>query len=99
MNRHKGRWGAVMGTLLFAVRVQRHTSGLESASYVTTGMLRAHGRTPTSSFLLCSLFCDVLDLPQGAYLDFHRPGEWETAAGRYRTLFAAYAIQPQNILH
>ena len=86
-------------------KVQRHTSGLESASYVTTGiygrfelMLPAHGRSPTSSFLLCSLFCDVLDLPQGAYLDFPSPREWEMAAGRYRTLLAAYVIQPQDIL-
>ena len=61
-------------------------------------MLRAHGRSPTPSFLLCSLLCDVLDLPQGAYLDFSRPRGWETAAGRYRTLFVAYAIQPQDIL-
>ena len=27
-----------------------------------------------------------------------RPTEWEPAAGRYRTLFATYAIQPQDIL-
>ena len=51
-------------------------------------MLHAHGRSSTSSFLLCSLFCDALDLPQGAYLDFPRPREWETVAGQYRTLFA-----------
>ena len=93
------------GALQFATRVQRHISGLESASYVMTGihgtfelMLQAHGRSSTSSFLLCSLFCDALDLPQGAYLDFPRPREWETAADRYRTMFAAYAIQPQDIL-
>ena len=105
MDGHEGRCGAVRGALQFATRVQRHTSGLESASYVTTGiygtfelMLHAHGRSSTSSFLLCSLFCDALDLPQGAYLDFPRPREWEMAAGRYRTMFAAYAIQPQDIL-
>ena len=102
---HEGRWGAVRGALQFATGVQRHISGLESASYVTTGiygkfdlMLHAQGGSSTSSFLLCSSFCDTLDLPQGAYLDFPRPREWETAAGRYRTLFAAYAIQPQDIL-
>ena len=105
MDGHEGRWGAVRGALQFAARVQRHTSGLESASYMTTGiygtfelMLHAHGRSSTSSFLLCSLFCDALDLPQGAYLDFPRPREWEPAAGRYRTLFTAYSIQPQDIL-
>ena len=63
MNGHEGRWAAVRGAPQFAARVQRHISGLELASYVTTGiygtfelMLRAHGRSPTSSFLLCSLF-------------------------------------------
>ena len=61
-------------------------------------MLHAHERSSASSFLLCSLFCDALDLPQGAYLDFPRPRERETAAGRSRMLFAAYAIQPQDIL-
>ena len=105
MDGHERRWGAVRGALQFATNVQRHISRLESASYVTTGlystfelMLHAHGRGSTSSFLLCSLFCDALDLPQGAYLDFPRPREWEMAAGRYRTLFAAYTIQPQDIL-
>ena len=105
MDEHEGRWGAVRGALQFATHVQRHISGLESASYATTGiyglfelMFHAHGRSSTSSFLLCSLFCDALDLPQGAYLDFPRPRERETAAGRYRSLFAAYAIQPQDIL-
>ena len=105
MNGHEGRWGAVRVALQFAARVQRHISELESVSYVITGiygsfelMSRAHGGSPTSSFLLCSLFCDLLDLPQGAYLDFPRPREWEMAAGRYRTLVAAYVIQPQDIL-
>ena len=85
----------VRSALQFATRVQRHISGLESASYVTTGifgtfelMLHAHGRSFTSSLFLCSLFCDALNLRQGAYLDFPRSREWETAAGRYRTLFA-----------
>ena len=104
MDGHEGRWRAVRGALQFATRVRRHISGLESASYMTTGiygtfelMLHAHGRSSTSSFLLCSLFCDALDLPQGPCLDFPRPREWKTAAGRYGTLFAACAIQPQDI--
>ena len=105
MDGHEGRWGAVRGALQFATRVQRHISELESASYVAAGiygtfelMLHAYGMSSTSSFLLCFLFCNALDLPQGAYLDSPRPREWETAAGRYRTLFAAHAIQPQDIL-
>ena len=74
-------------------------------SYVTTGvhntfdlMLSALGRSPTSSFVLCSLFRDALDLPQEAYLDFPRTREWKTAAAHYRTLFAACGIRPQDIL-
>ena len=100
MDGHERKWGAVRGALQFPTRVQRHISGLESASYVTTFelMLHVHGRSSTSSFLLCSLFCDTLDLPQGAYLAFPRPREWETAEGQYRTLLAAYAIQPQHNL-
>ena len=61
-------------------------------------MLRALAERLNSSYLLCSLFCDALDLPQGAYLDFPRPRKWEAAAGHYRALFAAYAIQPQGNL-
>ena len=49
-------------------------------------------------FLLCSLFFNALDLPHGTHLAFLRPKEWETAAGRHRTLFAAYAIRLQDIL-
>jgi len=105
MNEYGGRWVAVRGALQFAARVQRGNPEPEPASYVTTGafgtfelMLRAHGGSPTSSFLLCSLFCDALDMPQGAYLDFPRPRGWEAAVGHYRTLFAAYAIQPQDVL-
>ena len=52
----------------------------------------------TSSFLLCSLFCDALSLPRGAYLEFPRPREWEAIAGRHHALFAAHAIQPQDVL-
>ena len=102
---HEGRLGAVRGALQFATSVQRHISGLESASYVATGTygtfeltLHAHGRSSTPSFLLRCQFCDALDLPQGAYLNFPRPSKWETAAYRYRTLFAAHVIQPQDIL-
>ena len=105
MDGHEKKWGAVRGALQFPTRVQRHISGMESASYVTTGaygtfelMLHVHGRSSTSSFLLCSLLCDTLDLPQGAYLAFPRPREGETAEGRYRTLLAACAIQPQHNL-
>ena len=61
-------------------------------------MVRVHERSPTSSYLLCSLFSDALGLPEGAYLDFPRSREWEVAVGRYRALFAAFGIQAQDIV-
>ena len=51
-------------------------------------MVRAHGRSPTSSYALCSMFSDALGLPQRACLGFPRSREWEVAVGRYRALFA-----------
>ena len=78
---------------------------LVPASYVTAGShptsehtVRAHGRNPTSSCVLCSLFSHALGLPQEAYLGFPRIREWEMAAAHYRERFAAYTIQPQDIL-
>ena len=75
------------------------------ASYLKTGvyssfepMVCAHGRSPTSSFLLCSLFIDALGLPQEVNLDFLRSREWEVAVNRYRTLFVAFGIRSQDIL-
>ena len=72
-----GRWSAVAGILQFAELLEEDGPRLYPASCVTTGshhtfekMIRTHGSSPTSSFLLCSLFGDILGLPQGAYLDF-----------------------------
>ena len=105
MNGHEGRWSAVR----IALQLVRHP---RSVGHSRTGasqlrndchygtfelMLRGHGGGPTSSFLLCSLFCDALDLPEGAYVDFPRPRECEAAADRYCKLFAAYAAQPHDI--
>ena len=70
----------------FAERLQEGVPRLDSASYVTTGshdtfelMVRAHGRSPTLSFLLCSLLSDVLDPPSQVYLDSLLSREWEAA--------------------
>ena len=86
-----GRWSAVAGALQFAELLEEDAPRLDPATYVTTGsrdtfeeVMRTHGSSPTFSFLLCSLFGDVLGLPQGAYLDFPRPREWRAAAGHYR---------------
>ena len=73
-----------------------------AASDVTTGshhafehMVRTHRRSPTSLFLLCSLFIDALGLPHEDQLDFPPTREWDAA---YREGFAAYAIRPRDIL-
>ena len=72
-----GEWSAVVaGALQLVEYLEEDDSRLDPASYVTTGshdtfeeMVRTHESSPTSSFLLCSLFGDALGLPQGAYLD------------------------------
>ena len=94
----------VEGALQFAQLLEEDGPRLVPASYVKTGshhtferMVRTHVRSPTSSFLLSSLFCDALCLPGDAYLDFPRTREWEAAAARYRVVFEAYAIQPKYI--
>ena len=94
VNESKGRWAALRNIIQFADLLQRDVPGPGSATYLTTGvyssfelMVRVHGRSPTSSFLLCSLFSDALGLPRAAYLDFPHPSEWEEAVGRYRALF------------
>ena len=99
------RWAALRSAAQFADLLQRDVPGPGPASYLTTGvyssfeiMIRAHGRSPTSSFLLCSLFSDALGLPQEAYLNFPRSREWEVAVDRYRTLFVAFGIRAQDIL-
>lgn len=38
-------------------------------------MVRAHGRCPTSSFLLCSLFSDALGLPQANVFTYPAQGD------------------------
>ena len=92
------------GALQFAEPIQEDGARLQPASYVTTDshetfeLVRTHARSPTSSFLLCSLFSDAPRLPQRAYLDFARPREWQAAASHYREVFAAYAIRAQDIL-
>ena len=67
------RWPAAGSTLQFAEVLQEGAPLLDLASYVTTGsrdtfelMVRAHGRSPTCSFLLCSPFSDALGLPSQA---------------------------------
>ena len=91
--------------LQFAELLDEDGPRLVPARYVTSGsrptlehMMRTHGRSPTSPFLLCSLFSDALGQPQEAYLDFSSAREWEVAAAHYRERFAAYTIQQRDIL-
>ena len=104
------RLAALRSTVQFANLLQRDVPGPGPASYLTAGvhssfelMARAHGRSPTSSFLFCTLFSDALfsdtlGLPHAAYLDSPHWREWEVAVGRYRTLFVAFGIRSQDIL-
>ena len=62
------RWGLPESSII-AELLQEGAPWLDPASYVTTGShdtfelrVRAHGRSPTSSFLLCSLFSNALGL-------------------------------------
>ena len=105
MNESEGRWAALRTIMQLADLLQRDVPGQGPASYLTAGvyssfelMVRVHGRSPTSSFLLCSLFSDGLGLPRAAYVDFPRPREWEAAVGRYRALFTAFGIRSQDVL-
>ena len=78
-----GRWPAVGDALRFAELIGEDGARLlRPSSSVTTGsheifelVVRTHGRNPSSSLLLCSLFSDALDLPRRAYLDLPRPRE------------------------
>ena len=95
-----GIWTAVRSTVQFVALLQRGDLGTEPAKYVTTGVhttfalvVSTFGRSPTSSFVVCSLFSDALDLPQEFCLDFPCTREWEATAAHYRTLFTApYAV-------
>ena len=105
MSPQGGGWPAARSTLQFAEVLQEGAPLLDLASYVTTGsrdtfelMLRAQGRSPTCLFLLCSPFSDALGLPSQAYLDFPRSREWQVVVSRYRALFTAFEIRPQDIL-
>ena len=56
----------------------------------------AHGRSPASSLLLCSLFSDAPSLPHAAHLDPPRPRGWESVGIRCRTLCTAFGIRSQD---
>ena len=94
------------GTLQFAELLEEGAHRLVPACCKTTGsyhmfehMVRTHGRSPISSFLLCPRFGDALGMPREAYVDFPRAREWEAAAAAvYRERFTTYAIRPQDIL-
>ena len=73
-------WSAVKDALQFTELFEEHGPRLVPASYVTAGshptfdhMVRTHGRSPTSSFLLCFLFIDALGLPQLAHVPQFSP--------------------------
>ena len=64
-------------------------------------MARAHGRSPTASWLLVTLFCDVFDL-NDVYMGFPRNWDgscgWDQMVQRYRAAFHANSIHPYQVL-
>lgn len=92
------------GALPLADLLRLGVPGQQPASYATTSvhstfelMVHAPGGSLAPLILLKSLFSDTLGLPQEVHLDISRPREWE-ADGRYRALFTAFEIRPQDIL-
>ena len=71
------------------------TNGVHSAFELIVHALR---ETPASLFRLFSVFGDALGLSQERSIDFPRPREWEAAVDRYRALFTAFGIQPEDLL-
>lgn len=64
-------------TLQFAELLEEGFPRLNATTYVTTGshntfgpIVRAHGRSPTCSLLLCSLLSNALGLPLKEHFDF-----------------------------
>lgn len=65
-------------------------------------MVRAHGRSSTSSYLLVTLFCDVVGMDAGDYIYFPRNRSEDDGRDqmvqRYRLSFYAHGIKPHMVL-
>ncbi|CAN0212020.1 unnamed protein product, partial [Scytosiphon promiscuus] len=65
-------------------------------------MVQAHGRSPTSSYLLVPLFCDVFGMDADVYIYFprdpHEDNGWDQMVQRYRALFYAHGVRPHQVL-
>ncbi len=64
-------------------------------------MVRAHGRSPTSSYLLVPIFGSALGLGPPTYVDFPMRGMsvgWTQVIQCYRDLFQRLGIQPRDVL-
>lgn len=59
-------------------------------------IVRVHGRSPTSSFLLCPLLHDAIGLLQGENNDFPPSGAYKVVCVHHRTLFTAFGIRTQD---
>ena len=99
----EGRWQAVGSTLQFAELLADGVPRLDSASYVTTGShntFDVEGPREESNILV-PLMLPVRRCSGPAFAGvprFPRPREWESAVSRYRTLFTAFEIRPQDVL-
>ena len=64
-------------------------------------MVRAHERSPASSYLLVPIFCDALGLDPPAYVDFPKQGlsvGWTQVTHRIRDLLRELGIRPHDVL-
>ena len=86
----------------FELWVETEIRGRTVGSYNSfEEMVRAHGRSPTSSYLLVPIFCDALGLDPPAYVDFPRQGlsiGWTQVTHRFRDLFQERGIRPHDVL-
>ena len=100
-----GRWPRTFGALRFSTIVAQEPSQLDQTEYQSTvvyntfeDMLRAHGHRVTASFLLCTLFCDTLGLPSGAYNERPRPLGWTQVVDHGRQLIRATNVRAQCVV-
>ena len=57
-------------------------------------LVRTRGRDATSSFFLCPLFGDAMNMPEDTFASFPRTDAWRTVVAAYRQVFTAVGATP-----
>jgi len=93
-------WNAMRESLEIWTATERR--GTTVGSYNSfEDMVRAHGRSQTSSYLLVPIFCSAFGLDPPTYIDFPIRGlsiGWTQVTHGYRDLFQRMGIQPHDVL-